>query len=85
MTLYLFLVYMLLLEDVTYASNVFETSVIVIISSYVVVSKIRFELDTILVIVNSIVILFRYKLHVCDVYLVNRAILVVMLIYRCPS
>jgi hypothetical protein len=31
MTLYLFLVYMLLLEDVTYASNVFGTYVIVII------------------------------------------------------
>jgi hypothetical protein len=31
MTLYLFLIYMLLLEDVTYASNVFETYIIVII------------------------------------------------------
>jgi hypothetical protein len=47
--------------------------------------QIRFELDTIFVIVNSIVILFRCKLCVCDVYLLNHTILVVMLIYRGPS
>ena len=35
-TLYLFLIYMLLSEDVTYVSSVFETYIIVIIESYVV-------------------------------------------------
>ena len=36
MTLYSVLIYMLLLEDVAYASNVFGTYIIVIIESYVV-------------------------------------------------
>jgi hypothetical protein len=38
-TLYSILIYMLLSQDVTYASNVFGTYVIVIISSYVVFSN----------------------------------------------
>jgi hypothetical protein len=35
--------------------------------------------------VNSFVILFPLQLRVCDVYLLNHAILVVKLIYRGPS
>ena len=45
-TLYLFLVYMLLLEDVTYASSVFETYIIVTILKYVVLAIIIVNLAT---------------------------------------
>ena len=83
-TLYSFLVYMPLLEDVTYASSVFETYVIVIILKLCCFSHRICKLGNILLFVNSIVILFCCKLRVCDVYLLNHAILVVMLIYQGP-
>ena len=60
-TLYLFLVYMLLLEDVTYDSSVFETYVIVIILKLCCFSHRICKLGNILLFVNSIVILFRYN------------------------
>ena len=54
-TLYLFLVYMLLLEDVNYASNVFETYVIVTILKLCCFSYHIYKLGNILLFVNSIV------------------------------
>ena len=54
-TLYLFLVYLLLLEDVTYASSVFETYVIVIILKLRCFSHCICKLGNILLFVNSIV------------------------------
>ena len=54
-TLYLFLVYMLLLEDVTYASSVFETYVIVTILKLCCFSYHICKLGNILLFVNSIV------------------------------
>ena len=60
-TLHLFLVYMLLLEDVTFASNVFGTCVLVIISSYVVFSKSVLNLILYQLFVNSIIILFQLQ------------------------
>ena len=54
-TLYLFLIYMLLLEDVTYASSVFETYVIVIILKLCCFSHRICKLGNILLFVNSIV------------------------------
>ena len=46
MTLYLFLIYMLLLEDFTYASNVFGTYINVIILKAMLFSLIGFETQT---------------------------------------
>ena len=46
---------------------------------------IRFELSIVLLFVNSIVILFLLQTPVCDMFLLNHAILVVMLIYRGSS
>ena len=54
-TLYLFLVYMLLLEDVTYASSVFETYVIVTILKLCCFSYHIYKFGNILLFVNSIV------------------------------
>ena len=54
-TLYLFLVYMLLLEDVTYASSVFEACVIVTILKLCCFSYHICKLGSILLFVNSIV------------------------------
>ena len=45
-------------------------------------SLIDFETQTCTIIVNPFVILFPLQLCVCDVCLLNHAILVVMLIYR---
>ena len=84
-TLYLFLIYMLLLEDVTYASNVFGTYINVIIWKLCCFPLTGFENQTVLLFVNPFAILFSLQLCVCDVYLLNHAILVVMLIYQGPS
>ena len=54
-TLYLFLIYMLLLEDVTYASSVFETYAIVIILKLYCFSYHICKLGNILLFVNSVV------------------------------
>ena len=81
-TLYLFLIYMLLLEDITYASNVFGTYINIIILKAMLFSLIGFETQLVLLFVNPFVILFSLQLCVCDVYLLNHAILVVMLIYQ---
>ena len=64
---------MLLLEDVTYASSVFGTYVIIIISKLCCVPQIRFDLELILLFINFI----STELCVCDLYLLNHAILVV--------
>jgi hypothetical protein len=48
-------------------------------------SQIGFEPKLVPLIVNSSVILFSLQLRICDVYLLNHAILVVKLIYRGPS
>jgi hypothetical protein len=45
-------------------------------------SQIGFEPKLVPLIVNSSVILFSLQLRICDVYLLNHAILVVKLIYR---
>ena len=84
-TLYLFLIYMLLAEDVTYASNVFGTYINVIIRKLCCFHKSVLKPKLVLLLVNPFVILFLLQLYVCDVYLLNHAILVVMLIYRGPS
>ena len=57
-TLYLFLIYLLLLEDVTYASSIFETYVIVIILKLCYFSHRICKLGNILLFVNSIATLF---------------------------
>ena len=46
---------------------------------------IGFETQTCTIICEPIVTLFSLQLCVCDVYLLNHMILVVMLIYRGPS
>ena len=84
-TLYLFLIYRLLSEDVTYASNVFGSYINVIIWKLCCFPLTGFENQTVLLFVNHFVILFPLQLCVCDVYLINHTILVVMLIYRGPS
>jgi hypothetical protein len=43
------------------------------------------EPKLVLLFVNSFVILFLLQLRICDVYLLNHAILVMKLIYRGPS
>ena len=48
-------------------------------------SLISFETQTCTINCELIVILFPLQLCVCDVYLLNHVILVVMLIYRGPS
>ena len=48
-------------------------------------SLIGFETQTCTINCELIVILFLLQLRVCDVYLLNHEILVVMLIYRGPS
>jgi hypothetical protein len=48
-------------------------------------SLIDFETQACTIILNSFVIFFPLQLCVCDVYLLNHAILVVKLIYRGPS
>ena len=72
MTLYLFLVYMLLLEDVTYASSVFKTYVIIIILKLCCFSHRICKLGNIVLFVNSIVILFHchsmYVMCICLIY-----------------
>jgi hypothetical protein len=47
-------------------------------------SLISFETHNCIIICELIVILFPLQLHVCDVYFLNHAILVVKLIYRGP-
>ena len=84
-TLYLLLIYILLSKDVTYASNVFGTYINIIIWKLCCFPLTGFENQTILLFVNQFVILFPLRLCVCDVYLLNHAILVEMLIYRDPS
>ena len=54
-TPYLFLIYMLLLEDATYASSVIETYVILIILKLCCFTHRIFKLDNILLFVNLIV------------------------------
>ena len=83
-TLYLFLIYMLFLEDVTYASNVFGTYINVIIWKLCSFPLIGFENQIVLLFVNPFVILFLLQLCVCGVYLLNHMILVETLIYRGP-
>jgi hypothetical protein len=48
-------------------------------------SLIGFETQTCITIWELFVILFPLQLRVCDVYLLNHAILVVKLIYQGPS
>ena len=48
-------------------------------------SLIGFETQTCFIICELIVNIIPLQLHVYDVYLLNRVILVVMLIYRGPS
>jgi hypothetical protein len=79
--LYSILTYMLLLEDVTYASNVFGTIFCSNLKA-MLFSLFGLEPKLVLLFVKSFVILFSLQLHVCDVYLLNHAILVVKLIYR---
>ena len=50
--------------------------------SYVVFTNWFYKPKLVLLIVNPYVILFPLQLYVCDVYLLNHTILVVMLIYR---
>ena len=77
--LYSVLIYMLLSEDVTYASNVFETYVIVIIWK-LCCFLIDLEIQTCIIICELFYnIISAANLHVFDVYLLNHAILV----YRC--
>ena len=54
MTLYLFLIYMLLSEDVTYASNVFGTYINVIIQKLCCFPLIGFETQTCTIICEPI-------------------------------
>jgi hypothetical protein len=54
-TLYLFLIHMLLLEDVNYASSIFETYVIITILKLCCFSYHICKLGNILLFVNSIV------------------------------
>ena len=73
MTLYLFLIYMLLLEDVTYASSVFESYVIVTILKLCCFSYHICKLGNILLFVNSIVNIIStansmYVMCICLIY-----------------
>ena len=74
-TLYLFLVYMLLLEDVTYASSVFETYVIVTILKLCCFSYHICKLGNILFFVNSIIniIFAANSVYVMCIYLIMRS------------
>ena len=71
-TLYSVLIYILLSEDVTYASNVFETYVIVTILKLCCFNYHICKLGNILLFVNSIVILFHcnsmYVICICLIY-----------------
>ena len=79
------LIYMLLSKDVTYVSNVFETYINVIIWKLSYFHQSILKPQTCTINCELIVILFPLQLCVCDVYLLNHAILVVMLIYRGPA
>ena len=76
---------MILSDDVTYASNVFGTYINVIILKAMLFSLIGFETQTYTIICETICNIIPLQLYVCDVYLLNHAILVVMLIYRGPA